>query len=78
MTLDEIEAAAPEGRQSTQPSCKREGVGYLWLVDPVDRTLEAFELREAQWVLIAIAKDADPVCVRPFDAITFSLADLWP
>ena len=41
------------------------------------RNLEAFELCDAQWVLIASAKDDDPICIRPFDAITFSLGDLW-
>ena len=61
-----------------RPVYAREGVGHLWLVDPADRTLEAFELREGQWVLIASAKDDDPVSIRPFDAITFSLGDLWP
>ena len=60
-----------------RPVYAREGIGHLWLIDPVDRTLEAFELREGQWLLIASAKD-DPVSIRPFDAITFSLADLWP
>ena len=61
-----------------RPVYAREGVGHLWLVDPVDRTLEAFELHEGRWVLIASAKDDDPVSIRPFDAVTFSLADLWP
>ena len=48
------------------------------LCEPTDRTLEAFELQEGQWVLIAGVKDNDPVGIRPFDAITFSLGDLWP
>ena len=61
-----------------RPVYAREGVGHLWLVDPADRTLEAFDLRGGQWVLIASAKDDDPVSIRPFDAITFSLGDLWP
>ena len=61
-----------------RPVYAREGVGHLWLVEPADRTLEAFELREEHWVLIATAKDGDPVRIRPFDAVTFSLADLWP
>ena len=61
-----------------RPIYAREGVGHLWLVDPTDRTLEAFELREGQWVLIASAQDNDPVSIRPFDAVTFSLGDLWP
>jgi len=29
-------------------------------------------------VLIVMAKDDGPVSIRPFDAITFSLGDLWP
>ena len=61
-----------------RPIYAREGVAHLWLIDPVDRTLEAFELRNGKWVLIATATDDDSVQVRPFEAITFSLADLWP
>jgi Uma2 family endonuclease len=56
----------------------RERVQHLWLIDPADRTLEAFELREGEWVLIATAQDDAPVRVRPFEAVTFSLGDLWP
>ena len=54
------------------------GVRHLCLVDPADRTLEAFELRDGEWFLIGTAKDDDPISNRPFDAITFSLGDLWP
>ena len=61
-----------------RPVYAREGVRYLWLVDPADRTLEAFDLRDGQWLVIASVKDDDPVSIRPFDAITFSLGDLWP
>ena len=61
-----------------RPVYAREGVAHLWLVDPLDRTLEAFELRAGAWAPVAAAKDGDPVAVRPFAAVTFSLADLWP
>ena len=61
-----------------RPVYAREEVRHLWLVDPTDRTLEAFELREGEWVLIAAAKDDEPISIRPFEAITFSLGDLWP
>ena len=47
------------------------------LPDTADRTLEAFELHDGQWLLIATAKEDEPVSIRPFDAITFSLDDLW-
>ena len=49
---------------------------HLSLIDPTDRTLEAFELHDGQWLLIASAKDVEPVSIRPFDAITFILGDL--
>ena len=61
-----------------RPVYAREGIPHLWLVEPTDRTLEAFELQEGQWVLIASVEDDDPVSIRPFDAITFGLGDLWP
>ena len=56
----------------------RESVGYLWFVDPDARTLEAFELRNKQWVLMATLADDAPVSLPPFDAITFPLDALWP
>ena len=61
-----------------RPIYAREGVTHLWFVDPLAHGLEAFELRDSQWLLIASLKDDDPVRVPPFEAITFSLGDLWP
>ena len=61
-----------------RPIYAREGVRHLWFIDPADHTMEAFELRQGQWVLIGSAKDDDPVSIPPFDAITFNLGDLWP
>jgi Uma2 family endonuclease len=54
------------------------GVGHLWLVDPKARTLEAFELRDGRWVLLAALKDDDEVRIAPFDAVAFPLSALWP
>ena len=61
-----------------RPAYAREGVAHLWLVEPADRTLEAFALHDGRWVLVGAAKDDEPVRIPPFDAITFSLGDLWP
>ncbi len=61
-----------------RPIYAREGVQHMCFVDPSARDLEAFKLRNGEWVLIATAKDEDPVSVPPFDAITFNLGDLWP
>ena len=55
----------------------REGVAHLWFVDPDARTLAAFALRGGCYTLIGKRADDDPVSLPPFDAIEFSLADLW-
>ena len=50
-----------------RPISAREGVAHLWLVNPTDRTLEAFELHDGQWLLIASARDDEAVSNRTFD-----------
>ena len=56
----------------------REEVGHLWFIDPEAKTLEAFELRESKWVLLATLTEDAPVSLPPFDAIAFPLNALWP
>lgn len=55
----------------------RHGVGWLWFIDPDAKTLEAFELRDGSWTLIAALHDDETVRTPPFDAITFALGALW-
>ena len=55
----------------------REGIPYLWLLDPDPRTLEAFVLQEGAWKQIAALANDNPVSLPPFDAITFPLNSLW-
>jgi Uma2 family endonuclease len=70
-------STAQKDRTVKLPLYARYGVPYVWIVDPLAQTLEAFELHEGRWLLIATLKDDDAVSVPPFDAVTFSLADLW-
>ena len=65
-------------RHGKRPVYAREGVGHLWFIDPAARDLEAFELRDGEWVLIATARNDDPVSIPPFEAISFPLDALWP
>lgn len=52
-------------------------VHHVWLVDPVARTLEVLEQRDASWVLlVAFEGDARARAV-PFDAIEPELGLLW-
>jgi len=54
------------------------GVGHLWLLDPRFQLLEVFALTEGRWVLLGTWRSADVVSAPPFEAISISLADLWP
>ena len=51
----------------------RAGVGYLWFVDPIARSLEANVLRGGKWVEIATLYDDATVSLPPFEAISFNL-----
>jgi Uma2 family endonuclease len=53
------------------------GVAYLWLIDPILQTLEAYELHDQHWVLNGSYADAQPITIAPFTEHTFSLSDLW-
>lgn len=55
----------------------REGVNYVWLVDPVAQLLEAFRLDKGTWVRVLSANGAEKVRCEPFDAIELELAALW-
>jgi Uma2 family endonuclease len=54
------------------------GTPYLWLIDPRQQMLEAFELRGGQW-MVAGGWSADGVVrAAPFEAVPFPVAKLWP
>ena len=61
-----------------RPVYARERVRHLWLVEPADRTLEAFELTAGKWSRIATVADDAAVQIPPFEAASFNLGDLWP
>jgi Uma2 family endonuclease len=54
------------------------GVGWLWLVDPIEQTLEVLRLREGAWTIAAVHTGRDVVRAEPFDAIELDLGELWP
>ena len=55
----------------------REGVAYLWFIDPVLGTLEAFKLHNGQWALIATVTGDAPISVPPFEGLKTPLNSLW-
>jgi Uma2 family endonuclease len=55
----------------------RDGVAYLWLVDPLAKTLETFALDNGRWTVTGLYTDEDEVRAPPFDAVPLKLGDLW-
>ena len=55
----------------------RFGVAYLWLVDPIERTLEAFALRDGFWLVIALHQEDERARIAPFEEMELNLLDLW-
>jgi Uncharacterized protein conserved in cyanobacteria len=70
-------STAQKDRALKLPLYARFGVPHAWLVDPLARTLEAFELRDGLWSLTGVFKDEDTVAAPPFAAVPFDLAVLW-
>ena len=55
----------------------RNGVTHMWLIDPEDRSLEAFELGGGHWVSLGRLIENQPVSLPPFEAVSFPLGVLW-
>lgn len=53
-------------------------VPHMWLIDPRLQLLEAYKLDDGEWKKAGAWNSDDEVRAPPFDAISFSLADLWP
>jgi len=64
-------------RAEKVPVYAREGVGHVWLVDPLVRTLEMLRLDGGTYRLIATYRGDARVRAEPFDAIELELALLW-
>mgnify|MGYP001168697588 CR=1 FL=1 len=70
-------STARKDRVTKLPVYARYGVPYLWLVDPLAHTLEAFALQEGRWTVIGLFQEQDAVTVEPFTAIALELGGLW-
>ena len=53
------------------------GVAFYWIIDPVERTLEALELKEGRWVELGMFGDDESPSVAPFEAIELPIGRLF-
>lgn len=56
----------------------RVGVPHYWIIDPDERTLEAFEARSGAWVRLGAWSDGDSPRIPPFHAIELDVGGLFP
>ncbi len=55
----------------------REGIAFLWFVNPLVRTLETLQLIDGRWVDVGTFSDDARPRALPFDAIELDLGSLW-
>lgn len=55
----------------------RHRVPYFWIIDPVNKTLEALKNEAGRWVIIGTYAEDDKVRAEPFQEIEFDLHCLW-
>jgi Uma2 family endonuclease len=56
---------------------KRERVAHVWLVDPIARTLEAYQHSEPGWVRLGAWHGDVEVRVDPFETMAIDLKAIW-
>lgn len=66
-------STAAEDRADKMPVYAEAGVRFAWLIDPLLRTLEAFELEGARWFLRATYRDDALVRAAPFESMALAL-----
>jgi Uma2 family endonuclease len=56
------------------------GVGHVWLINPLQRTLEVLRLSSenpSQWLSLAVFRDDARIRAEPFQAFELDLSILW-
>lgn len=59
------------------PAYAREQVRFAWLIEPIQRSLEVFELSDERWTATGTYEGDAKVRAVPFDAIQLDLSVLW-
>lgn len=59
------------------PVYAREQVRHIWLVDPLQRTLEVYRLEGQRWVVVSAHGDAEMVRVEPFEGLELDIGRWW-
>jgi Uma2 family endonuclease len=60
-----------------RPFYARLGVGWLWYVDAEAQTITVSQLRQGEWVEVAVHGEAERVRLQPFPETELDLATWW-
>ncbi len=76
-----IEVLSPSNRNSDRVEkfrlYEKTGVPAYWIVDPIERTFEAYSLRDGVYDCSVRGKEDDIVSAPPFNDLNISLSRLW-
>lgn len=64
-------------RVRKMPVYARAGVAYVWIVDPIARTIEVFRQDGPRWVVGATCAGDAPARIAPFDAVDVDPRRWW-
>lgn len=64
-------------RRKKLPIYARAGVHYVWLIDPLQQTLEVLRLETQRWALVDTHRADAKVRAEPFAAVELALRALW-
>ncbi len=70
-------STAATDRAQKLPIYARERVAHVWLIDPLQRTLEVLRREGEQWLIVAVHRGDARVRAEPFDAIELDVGVLW-
>ena len=76
-----VEIVSPSSRRKDRLQkfriYQKAGVEHYWIVNPEEKTLECFTLRDGLYTLVASGMDEDNVEHPSFTELTIKLMDLW-
>ena len=70
-------STAIKDRTKKLPLYGKRGVGHIWIVDPIARTLEVYRLESSRWMLVSTHGADEKMRAEPFDAVEIDLSPLW-
>ncbi len=64
-------------RVCKMPVYARERVEHIWLVDPLQQTLEVYRLEGQRWMLVSTHGGEESIRAEPFVALELNMSRWW-